>query len=55
MESIVDQVELIHWVDKTRNVWLIVGQLPIKAAWWDAPFMPQDFSRSNTHDHLTRI
>ena len=29
--------ELIHWVDKAKNVWLIAGQLPIKAGWWDAP------------------
>ena len=45
----------IHWVDKTRNVWLIVGQLPIKDVWWDAPLSLRDFSRSNTHNYSTRI
>ena len=25
--------ELIHWVDKAKNVRLIVSQLPIKAGW----------------------
>ena len=27
------EVELIHLVDKAKNVWLIVGQLPIKTGW----------------------
>ena len=29
--------ELTHWVYETKNLWLIVGQLPIKAGWWNAP------------------
>ena len=29
------------------NVWLIVWQLPVKAGWWDAPLMLQNFSWSN--------
>ena len=28
-------------------MWLIVGQLPIKAGWWDDPLPLLDFSRSN--------
>ena len=27
--------ELIHWMDKTKNLWKKVGQLPIKTEWWD--------------------
>ena len=38
----------IHWVDKAKYVWLIVGQLPIKAGRWDAPLALRDFSQSNT-------
>ena len=30
-------------------MWLIVGQLPIKAAWRDAPFALWDFSQSNKY------
>ena len=41
--------QLIHLVDKAKNVWLIVGQLPIKAEWWSAPLELRDFSRSNKH------
>ena len=33
--------ELIHWVDKAKNVWLTVVQLSIKAWWWDAPLSLQ--------------
>ena len=29
--------ELTHWVDKAKNVLLIVRQFPIKTRWWDAP------------------
>ena len=47
--------ELIHWVDKTKNVWLIVGQLPIKPGWWVAPLVLRHFSRINMNDHSTRI
>ena len=36
--------ELSHWVGKAKNVSLIVGQLPIKARWWDAPIALRDFS-----------
>ena len=39
--------ELTHLVDKAKNVWLIVGQFPIKPGWWDAPLVHQDFSWSN--------
>ena len=28
--------EHTNWEDKAKNVWLIVGQLPIKAGWWGA-------------------
>ena len=38
--------ELIHWVDKAKSVWIIVGQLLIKAGWWDAPLVLQGFSRN---------
>ena len=38
--------ELIQWVDKAKNVWITVGQLPTKAGWYDAPFALQGFSRS---------
>ena len=31
------QEELNHWVDMTENAWLILGQLFIKAGWWDVP------------------
>ena len=37
-------------VDKAKYVWLIVGQLPIKAGWWNAPLTLRDFSRSNKHE-----
>ena len=30
-------------------MWLIVGQMPIKAGWWDASLALWDFSRSNKH------
>ena len=42
--------ELIYLVDKAKNVWLIVGQLPIKAGWWNALLTLRDFSRSNKHE-----
>ena len=38
--------ELIHWTDKTENMWKIVGQLPIKAGWWDASLTFKRFSQS---------
>ena len=28
-------------------MWLIVGQLPIKTRWWNAPLALRDFSQSN--------
>ena len=37
--------EFIHLVDKAKNVWLIVGQLPIKAGWWNTPLALLDFSQ----------
>ena len=30
--------ELTNWEDKAKNVWLIAGQLPIKAGWWMLSF-----------------
>ena len=45
----------IHWVDMAENVWLLVGQLPIKAGWWDAPLAIREFIRRNMHDHSTKI
>ena len=30
-------------------MWLIVGHLPLKAGWWDAPHALRDFNRSNNH------
>ena len=42
--------ELIHLVDKAKYVWLIVGQLPIKAGWWNASLALRDFSQSNKHE-----
>ena len=47
--------ELIHLVDKAKYVWLIVGQLPIKAGWWNASLALRDFSRSNKHEDSHRI
>ena len=44
------QGELIHLVDKAKNVWLIVGQLPIKTGWRNAPLALRDFRRSNKHE-----
>ena len=44
------QGELIHLVEKAKNAWLIVGQWPIKAGWWNAPLVLRDFSRSNKHE-----
>ena len=35
-----------HWVDKVKNEWKIVGQLPIKAGWWDVSFALQRSSRN---------
>ena len=34
-------------VDKAKYVRLIVGQLPIKTRWWNAPLALRDFSQSN--------
>ena len=39
-----------YLVDKAENVWVIVGQLLIKAGWWDVPLALRDFSRSNKHN-----
>ena len=41
--------EFIHLVDKAKNVWLIVGQLPRKAGWWNTSLALRDFSRSCKH------
>ena len=38
---------LIRLTEKAKNVWLIVGQLLIKAGHWDAPLALQDFFQSN--------
>ena len=46
--------ELIHWAGKAKSMWPIVGRLPLKAKWWDAPLGLQDFSRSNTLWYLCR-
>ena len=59
MESIVDQAELIHWVDKTRNVWLIVEQLPIKSEATRTTIRPEfniptDILVLNARDHSTK-
>ena len=32
-----------------QHIWLIVGQIPIKAGWWDASLKLWDFSQSNKH------
>ena len=45
--------ELSHWVGKAKNLWLIVGQLCIKAAWWDTPLVLWDFSWSNKQDYFS--
>ena len=42
--------DLIYLVDRAKDVWLIIGQLPIKSGWWNAPLALQDFSRSNKHE-----
>ena len=34
-------------------MWLIVGHLPLKTVWWDAPPAPRDFNRSNKHCQST--
>ena len=31
----------IHWVDKSKNVWKTVSQLPINTELWDAPLALQ--------------
>ena len=59
MESIVDQAELIHWVDKTRNAWLIVEQLPIKSEATRTTIRPEfniptDILVLNARDHSTK-
>ena len=38
--------KLIHWVDKAKNMWIIVSWLPIKAEWWDAYLALQGFSQN---------
>ena len=40
---------VIHLLDKAENVGLIVGQLRIKAGWWNASLALRDYSRSNKH------
>ena len=44
--------KLTQYVDKAKNMWLIVGQLPIKAGWWDAPLALWDFSWSNKQSYF---
>ena len=41
--------ELIHLVHKTKNMWVLIGQLPQKAGSWDAPLALRDFNLSNKH------
>ena len=43
------------WVDKAYYVWLIVGQLPIKAGWWDAPPALRDFNRRNKRRQSSQV
>ena len=38
--------ELIHWVYKAKNVYIIVDPLLIKTGWWDASVTPQGFSQN---------
>ena len=44
--------ELSHCVYETKNLWLIVGQLPIKAGWWNAPLALWNFSWSNKQNYF---
>ena len=39
--------ERIHVAGKAKSVWPIVGRMPLKAEWWDAPLALQGFGRSN--------
>ena len=38
--------ELIHWTDEAENMWKIVGQLPIKAGWWNTSLTFKRFNQS---------
>ena len=40
----------IKLIDKTKNVWLIVGQLPVKIKWYNALIALRDFSQSNKYE-----
>ena len=46
--------ELIHFVEKTKNVWLIVGRLSIKAGWWNDPLALWDFNQAINTKILTK-
>ena len=48
----IQEDEILDWshVDKAKNLWLLVGQLSIKAVWWNAPLALRDISRSNKHE-----
>ena len=39
--------EFIHWVDKTKNLWLTTTQLLIKGGWWLASLALQWFSHKH--------
>ena len=43
------QGNFIDLAEKAKNVWLIVGRIPKKDGWWDAPLALRDFSRSNKY------
>ena len=38
-----------------HHVWLLVGQFPIKAEWWDVSLALRDFSRSNLQKYLANV
>ena len=46
--------ELIHFVEKAKNVWLIVGRLSIKAGWWNDPLALWDFNQAINTKILTK-
>ena len=46
--------KLIDCVDKAKNLWIIVSQLPIKAGWWDAPSGSRVLAEAELVFHTTR-
>ena len=46
--------ELIHFVEKAKIVWLIVGRLSIKAGWWNDPLALWDFNQAINTKILTK-